>query len=101
MFQSYHYQQFFEQNQLADLGPLDTINFVDLSFKQQQKFIKKLALEIERFHQIGLVHRALYTKHLFEKNTQSLDSATIEVAFIDLAKARFSPLASWRAYFAS
>lgn len=84
---------------LTDFVPLDTINLSQLQLSQQQSLVHKVATEIKRFHDAGLVHRALYPKHIFVKNTGSALDAAPEVALIDLEKARFSPLAWYRAYF--
>ena len=84
---------------LIDFVPLDTINLSQLQFVQQQHLVKKVATEIKRFHDAGLVHRALYPKHIFVKNAQSPLDVAPEVALIDLEKTRFSPLAWYRAYF--
>jgi tRNA A-37 threonylcarbamoyl transferase component Bud32 len=81
--------------ELIDFVPLDTVDLNSLNQAQQLTLIQKIATEVKRFHNTGLVHRALYPKHIFAKN-----AATVaEIAFIDLEKARFSPFASWRAYF--
>ncbi len=78
-------------------------DFSDLSFswwkaasKTQQKIlIKVLATELRRFHELGLVHRSLYPKHIFVKNVDS----SPEIALIDLEKARFGWLFWYRAFF--
>jgi tRNA A-37 threonylcarbamoyl transferase component Bud32 len=84
---------------LANFVALDSINLSQLSQMQQQKLVQKVALEIRRFHDTCMVHRALYPKHIFIKNADSLQNSTPETALIDLEKARFSPLAWYRAYF--
>ncbi len=84
---------------LADFVPLDTINLTQLQLAQQKSLVKKIATEIKRFHDTGMVHRALYPKHIFVKNAESASDNTTEIAVIDLEKARFSPLAWYRAYF--
>lgn len=81
--------------ELIDYVPLDTFDLNNLNQVQQQALIQKVAEEVKRFHNIGLVHRALYPKHIFVNNA----AAEAKIAFIDLEKARFSPFASWRAYF--
>lgn len=65
------------------------------SRKQKKKLLSTIATELRYFHQTGLVHRALYPKHIFIKNAESQP----EVALIDLEKARFSPFFLYRAYF--
>lgn len=82
---------------LTDFVPLDTINLSQLQQAQQYDLVKKVATEIKRFHDTGMVHRALYPKHIFVKNAGT--GIAPEVALIDLEKARFSPLAWYRAYF--
>lgn len=84
---------------LADFAPLDSVNLSQLSQTQQQNLVQKVALETRRFHDAGMVHRALYPKHIFVKNADGLQSAAPEIALIDLEKARISPLAWYRAYF--
>jgi tRNA A-37 threonylcarbamoyl transferase component Bud32 len=81
--------------ELTDFLPLDTINLSSLSQAQQQTLIQTVAKEIKRFHNTGLVHRALYPKHIFVKNASTLP----EIAFIDLEKARHALFAWYRAYF--
>lgn len=63
--------------------------------KKKSSLIAKVAIEIKRFHDLGLVHRALYPKHIFIKNF----AYSPEIALIDLEKARFNFLSSYRAYF--
>ena len=48
--------------------------------------LRQLARQIRRFHDLGLVHRALYPKHLFVRGK----SEQLEVALIDLEKTRSS-----------
>lgn len=62
---------------------------------QKSNLLKATAEMIRRFHEAGLVHRALYPKHIFVKNAD----AAPEVALIDLEKSRFSLLLLYRAYF--
>ncbi len=63
--------------------------------QQKRELLKTVALTVRAFHKAGLVHRALYPKHLFVKNAEIKP----EVAFIDLEKARFSYFFLYRAYF--
>lgn len=81
--------------ELIDFVPLDTVDLSSLNQTQQQILIQTVATEIKRFHESGLVHRALYPKHLFVKNSHSKP----EIAFIDLEKTRFSAFFYWRTYF--
>jgi tRNA A-37 threonylcarbamoyl transferase component Bud32 len=85
--------------ELTDFVPLDTVQLSSLNQAQQHTLIQTVATEIKRFHNAGLVHRALYPKHIFVKNAQNTQNAATEIALIDLEKARFSPLAWYRAYF--
>lgn len=85
---------------LLDFEPLDVVTQRWFSTEQktrQQKrqLLKTVASTVRAFHEAGLVHRALYPKHLFVKNAEIQP----EVAFIDLEKARFSWLFLYRAYF--
>lgn len=85
---------------LLGFEPLDVITQDWFSGKQktrQQKkhLLKSVAVSLRDFHDTGLVHRALYPKHIFIKDA----SKQPEVAFIDLEKARFSLLSVYRAYF--
>lgn len=84
---------------LTNFVALDTINLSQLQPAQQHNLIKKVASEIRRFHNAGMVHRALYPKHIFVKNAQSSVNIAPEIALIDLEKARLSRLAWYRAYF--
>ncbi|MGQ0442957.1 MAG: lipopolysaccharide kinase InaA family protein [Methylophilaceae bacterium] len=85
---------------LLDYEPLDAITerwFKQggISSVQKHRLLKVVAVSLLKFHMLGLVHRALYPKHIFVK-----DAATDpKVALIDLEKARFSPLLFYRAYF--
>lgn len=63
--------------------------------KNRQRLIKSIAESLRNFHQLGLVHRALYPKHIFVKDADS----QAKIALIDLEKARFSPFFWYRAYF--
>lgn len=77
---------------------LDTLlleQYPHLSRQQQRALISKVATELRRFHRLGLVHRALYPKHIFVKDAQQ----DPQIALIDLEKARFSACALWRAFF--
>ena len=101
-------EQRIEQNACAILAteallgykPLDEITTdwftTNLQTRQQKRILlKTVAMALRAFHNTGLVHRALYSKHIFVKNAES----TPEVALIDLEKARFTPVSLYRAYF--
>ena len=57
----------------------------------KRQTLAKIASEIRRFHDMGLVHRALYPKHIFVSG----QGAASVVALIDLEKARKS-LCGWQ-----
>lgn len=60
-------------------------NWLPIVNKEQKKVLmNKVANEINRFHGLGVVHRALYPKHIFVKNAETLP----EVAVIDCEKMR-------------
>jgi len=85
---------------LTDYVPLDVITKtcvtkVGATFEMQRHLLDSVASAVRQFHVLGLVHRALYPKHIFIKDAQTQP----RVAVIDLEKARFSPLFWWRAYF--
>ncbi len=82
-------------DEYRDLSDLSLTWWKTASKAQQKNLIQVLATELRRFHGLGLVHRALYPKHIFVKN---LDSSP-EVALIDLEKARFSWIFWYRAFF--
>lgn len=67
----------------------------NLSRVQKQQLFKVIASSLRSFHQLGLVHRALYPKHIFIKDAETYP----QVALIDLEKARFSPFFWYRAYY--
>jgi tRNA A-37 threonylcarbamoyl transferase component Bud32 len=67
-----------------DLAELSDTWLPSASRAQKAQLIKKIANEIKRFHSFGLVHRALYPKHIFIKNVD----ANPEIALIDLEKVR-------------
>lgn len=64
-----------------DFQPLDA--YLKNSQAPQCAFVTKVAQEIRRFHDLGMVHRALYPKHIFIKTDDD-----VQVAVIDLEKAR-------------
>ena len=57
--------------------------------------LRQLAQQVRRFHDLGLVHRALYPKHLFVRGK----AGQAEVALIDLEKTRDSTCAASRMLF--
>jgi hypothetical protein len=85
---------------LLDFEPLDVVTqdwFANRANTRQQKrtLLKSVANALHDFHDTGLSHRALYSKHIFVKNADTQP----EVALIDLEKARFSFLSFYRTYF--
>lgn len=83
---------------LTDFLPLDEVTkqlFLNKNVTAHHQLIQAVSVAIKRFHTLGLVHRALYPKHIFVKNAESAP----EIALIDLEKARFSPFFWWRTYF--
>lgn len=83
---------------LEEYVPLDSLsgNWLQAATHYQKtQLIVKVAREIRRFHDIGLVHRALYPKHIFVKNADY----SPEIALIDLEKARFNRWFILRAIF--
>lgn len=66
-----------------------------LTRQQKKRLLTAIASSLRNFHQAGLVHRALYPKHIFIRNGDTHP----EVALIDLEKARFSLFFLYRAYF--
>ncbi|MEE9331789.1 MAG: lipopolysaccharide kinase InaA family protein [Methylophilaceae bacterium] len=65
------------------------------SRQSKQQLLKVVADSLRGFHETGLVHRALYPKHIFIKDAVNQP----QIALIDLEKARFSLLFLYRAYF--
>lgn len=81
----------------ASLESLAESLFIKRNFTrgQKQQLFKVIASSLRSFHQLGLVHRALYPKHIFVKDAETHP----QVALIDLEKARFTPLFWYRAYY--
>lgn len=69
---------------LAGYRPLDSIEKNAMTLSQQRTLLRAIAQTIRHMHNLGVQHRALYTKHIFLK----LDSQSYEVALIDMEKAR-------------
>lgn len=86
--------------ELTGYQPLDSLTETwfateRLTRANKHKLLQLIATSLRNFHQLGLVHRALYPKHIFVKDADG----QAQVALIDLEKARFSPLFWYRAYF--
>lgn len=76
---------------LAGYQSLDSIQKTAFSLHQQRQILRCVAIAIKGMHNAGVVHRALYAKHIFIKPRGD----AFEVAMIDFEKARriyFSPL---------
>jgi tRNA A-37 threonylcarbamoyl transferase component Bud32 len=85
---------------LLEFEPLDTVTKswqADKSKtrRQKQNLLKNVAEALRKFHETGLVHRALYPKHIFIKDAERKP----EIALIDLEKARFNSFVLYRVYF--
>ncbi len=85
---------------LLDYEPLDLLTEhwfkqKQVSRKQKQTLLSHVAKVLRSFHQSGLVHRALYPKHIFVKYAD----AKPKVALIDLEKARFRKVFWYCAYY--
>lgn len=61
----------------------------------RRKRLQEIASFVRRFHEQGLVHRALYPKHIFAKES----GGKLELALIDLEKSRLSPFFWYRSYY--
>ena len=76
--------------------PLDVFDRSTLSLRQQRQLISNVAKTIRQMHGAGVVHRALYAKHIFVKpNNIKSSGDAFEVALIDFEKFRpiyFAPL---------
>jgi len=85
---------------LLEYEPLDLLTEhwfkqKQVSRKQKRVLLEQVAKVLRSFHQSGLVHRALYPKHIFVKHADTQP----KVALIDLEKARFRKVFWYCAYF--
>ncbi len=85
---------------LLDYEPLDLLSehwFKQgkVTRKQKRLLLHHVAKALRSFHQSGLVHRALYPKHIFVKHADTKP----KVALIDLEKARFRKVFWYCAYY--
>lgn len=85
---------------LMDYEPLDRLTErwfeqEGVTHVQKRILLSTVAKSLRDFHQSGLVHRALYPKHIFVKNA----STDPKVALIDLEKARFRKVFWYCAYY--
>jgi tRNA A-37 threonylcarbamoyl transferase component Bud32 len=71
---------------LYNFTDLETLlpTLVQWSRAEKVDTLRKLAEQVRRFHHLGLVHRALYPKHLFVRGKAN----NAEIALIDLEKTR-------------
>lgn len=67
--------------------------YSQLSEAEKTVFLQALGQNIRHFHSLGMVHRALYPKHVFI-NTKTPD----KIAVIDLEKARLTAMGWHRTY---
>lgn len=78
--------------------PLDQVvqsQYPLMSKADKIKLIDKVSIEIRRFHSLGLIHRSLYPKHIFVR----VIDENVDVALIDLEKARFNQISLYRTFF--
>lgn len=66
-----------------------------MSAQKKRILLASIASSLRSFHQLNLMHRALYPKHIFVATANT----TPQIALIDLEKARFSPVFWNNAYF--
>lgn len=66
-----------------------------ISANHKKKLIAAVANAVRDLHQAGVLHRSLYTKHLFVKKTSHLVDNDFEVAVIDFEKSRTSTCIAW------
>ncbi|MBA3695887.1 MAG: lipopolysaccharide kinase [Methylotenera sp.] len=82
---------------LSQYQPLDEFslaNYMKWDVPQKAGFLQALAKNIRSLHNLGMVHRALYPKHIFVHVEQPS-----QVAVIDLEKARLTSFGWYRTYF--
>lgn len=70
-------------------------NNVSASANHKKKLIAALANAVRNLHGAGVLHRSLYTKHLFVKETSYLVDNDFEVAVIDFEKSRTNTCMAW------
>jgi serine/threonine protein kinase len=86
--------------ELAGFISLDTLSHQiatkgKMSAQKKRMLLASIASKLRCFHQLNLMHRALYPKHIL---VATADTAP-QIALIDLEKARFSPVFWNNAYF--
>lgn len=86
--------------ELTGFMPLDELShqistYDMMSAQAKRILLASIAAKLRCFHQLNLMHRALYPKHIFVATADT----TPQIALIDLEKARFSPVFWNNAYF--
>jgi hypothetical protein len=85
--------------ELTGFIPLDALSHQiateEMSAQEKRTLLTSIASSLHSFHQLNLMHRALYPKHIFVATANSAP----QIALIDLEKARFSPIFWNNAYF--
>ncbi len=85
--------------ELTGFIPLDALSHQiateEMSAQAKRTLLASIASSLRSFHQLNLMHRALYPKHIFVATANT----TPQIALIDLEKARFSPVFWNNAYF--
>ncbi len=74
-----------ELSEYVDLATIFENWSQDMNAKQKKRILQNVAFAIRKFHDLGLVHRAMYPKHIFIKKQED----KCDIAFIDLEKSRF------------
>lgn len=93
-----HQQSILITESLEDFLPLDALlaTWWQTNYAESKLALLQHAADaLRQFHDLGLMHRALYPKHIFIKNP----GPDAIVALIDLEKARFNWSAWYRTYF--
>jgi hypothetical protein len=85
--------------ELADYRPLDEVVHELFSqgrptLAEQKYLLKSVARTVRSLHRKNIEHRALYPKHIFIK----VDGTDVEIALIDLEKARFNLFSLYSTY---
>ncbi len=65
------------------------------SSNNKKKLIAAMALTVRNLHLAGVLHRSLYAKHLFVKDTPHVSNNEFEVAMIDFEKSRITACMAW------
>ena len=86
--------------ELTGFIPLDALSHQiatepTMNAQAKRTLLANIAASLRSFHQLNLMHRALYPKHIFVATANT----SPQIALIDLEKARFSPIFWNNAYF--